>query len=134
MTKLKRHELAKLIGDHLAGDKKFTPEQIAAYLMETGRERELDSLMRDVMSLRADDGQVELTVTSAHPLDRDAIARIEQLVKQIRPEAKTVIVDEQIKPTLIGGLKLNMVHHELDLSLLGRLNQLKRKLNAKGAN
>ncbi|HET6622624.1 MAG TPA: F0F1 ATP synthase subunit delta [Candidatus Saccharimonadales bacterium] len=125
---VKRSELAATINRHLTGSDKFDAKQIAAYLMSSGRERELDSLIRDIMSLRADQGIVELTAISAHPLTGEALKRIEAIVKSVRPQAKTVVIDQEIRPGLIGGVRLKMVHHELDLSLRGRLNQLKRKL------
>ncbi|HET8690457.1 MAG TPA: F0F1 ATP synthase subunit delta [Candidatus Saccharimonadales bacterium] len=126
--KIKRHELATVINRHLSGAEPFDAKQIAAYLMSSGRERELDSLVRDIMSVRADTGIVELTAISAHRLDAEALKRVEAVVKSIRPEAKEVVINQEIRPSLIGGIRLKMVHHELDLSLRGRLNQLKRNL------
>lgn len=125
---VKRSQLAAVINRHLGGKDGFDARQIAAYLMSSGRENELDSLVRDIISLRADEGIVELTAISAHPLDNDALKRIEAVIKSVRPEAKRVVINQEVRPSLIGGVRLKMVHHELDMSLRGRLNQLKRNL------
>lgn len=126
--KIKRSQLAAVINSQLDGRDHLDARQIAAYLMSSGRERELDSLVRDIMSLRADEGTVELTAISAHPLDAAALKQIETVVKSVRPKAKRVVINQEVRPSLLGGVRLKMVHHELDLSLRGRLNQLKRNL------
>ncbi|HET7630127.1 MAG TPA: F0F1 ATP synthase subunit delta [Candidatus Saccharimonadales bacterium] len=126
--KVKRSTLASIINRHLDGSGNFDARAIAAYLMDSGRERELDSLVRDIMSLRADQGIVELTAISAHPLTATALKQIEAVVREVRPQAEQVVINQEVRPSLIGGVRLKMVHHELDLSLRGRLNQLKRKL------
>lgn len=126
--KIKRHELAKIVSSRLDGDDKLSPKQLAAYLMQAGMERDIDSLMRDVMSIRADQGIVELTALSAHPLPAEALKQIEAVVKSVRPEAHRVVINQEVQKSLIGGVRLRMVHHELDMSLRGRLNQLKRNL------
>lgn len=126
--KIKRSQLAAVINSQLDGRDHLDARQIAAYLMSSGRERELDSLVRDIVSLRADEGTVELTAISAHPLDAAALKQIETVVKSVRPKAKRVVINQEVRPSLLGGVRLKMVHHELDLSLRGRLNQLKRNL------
>lgn len=108
-------------------------KETAAYLLDSGRSNELESLMRDVMAIRADDGQVEVSLTTAHKLDGKTDKEIKQLVKSIRPNAKSVQIDEQVDPSLIGGLKLNVINQSLDLSIRAKLNKLKQTVVQGGA-
>lgn len=128
--KLSRMQLAELLSRRLQGNQPLTAKQIAAYLVETGQTGQLESLTRDIQAIRAEAGVVELTAATAHPLDDAAKTSIRRLVKELRPETKQVIINQERNQRLIGGMKLRLPYYELDLSLRGRLNQFKQSLNA----
>ncbi len=101
-------------------------QEIAAYLLETKQTAQLESLLRDVMAYRADNGVVEATVVSAHPLNNDIKDRIKTILKSQYPHAKTMLLDEEIDPSMIGGLKIVMPGEQLDATLATKLNTFKR--------
>lgn len=99
--------------------------EVAAYLLSEHRSSDLSSIMRDVIVLRADQGDVEAEVISAHQLEPKVLKDIEKTVKAIRPDTKRVIIDQKIDPSLIGGIKLSVIDKSLDLSVRAKLNRLK---------
>jgi F-type H+-transporting ATPase subunit delta len=107
-------------------------KEMAAYLLDNNRSSELESIMRDVIALRAEQGQVEVSVSTAHKLEAGTKEDLKKLIKTIRPAAKDIQIDEDIDPSLIGGLKLGVVNQSLDLSIRAKLNKLKQLTTAGG--
>jgi F0F1-type ATP synthase delta subunit len=98
---------------------------VAAYLLNENRVGELDSLMRDVIALRAERGIVEITAVSAHSLSTDIKMEIEQLIRTQFKEVKLIIINERIDPDIVGGVRLELVDRQLDLSIRTKLNHFK---------
>jgi F0F1-type ATP synthase delta subunit len=115
--------LAKLSGQLPA--KKFINEA-AAYLLDENRTGELDSLARDLIDYRAKNGIVEVLAVSAHQLSEPVLKDVRQKVKQIYPNARTIIIDQQIDENQIGGVRLEFPGRQLDLSLRAKVNKLKQ--------
>jgi F0F1-type ATP synthase delta subunit len=107
--------------------------ELAAYLLNAGRTKELSSIMRDVMALRAESGNVEATLSVAHELKSSIKDDIKQLVKSIKPEAKKIIIDQKLDESLIGGFKLSVIDKSLDQSVRSKLNRLKALTSEGGA-
>jgi len=126
--KVSRRKIAEVINDQIESGESLSKlsKEIAAYLLAEGRYSELPSLMRDVMELRAGQGLVEVTATSAFVLDSKVKTDLVQLVKAAKPKTKKVIIDEKINSDLVGGLKLDMINQSLDLSIKAKLNRLKQ--------
>ena len=123
-----RHHLAEIIGErslHVDNFKALAKE-VAAYLLETGRSDELESLMRDVMAYRAAHGVVEVTTLTAHPLSDQDLVDIRAILKQEYPHAKKFTIDQQQSPEVVGGVLLSMPGEQLDLSVRGTVNKFKR--------
>lgn len=104
---------------------KFSKE-VAGYLLDNNLTSELDSLTRDLINYRAQNGIVELTAVSAHPLSAGAIKEINAKVKQFYPNAIRIIVNQRIDQDQIGGVRLELPGQQLDLSVRGKLNQFKQ--------
>ncbi len=100
--------------------------QVAAYLLVERRSNELDSLMRDVMENRAQQGTVEVVAVSAHDLDLQTLADIKREVLMHYPKAQEVIVSPRLDSSLIGGVRLEFANAQLDLTLRGKLNRFKQ--------
>lgn len=131
MSKMPRRELAAVLLERFGSvPAEKLAEEIAAYLLETGRTGELDSLLRDVMQLRAEQGVVEVTASSAHALDARDIADVEAQARELYPAARTIIVSQQHNPDIIGGVRLELANRQLDLSVRARLNKFKQLVNA----
>ena len=115
--------LAKLSGEIPA--KKFINE-VAGYLLDENRTGELDSLARDLVDYRAKNGLVEVNAISAHELSGQAVSEIKQKVKEIYPEVKKTIINQQIDQSQIGGVRLEFPGRQLDLSLRAKVNKFKQ--------
>ena len=126
--KIPRTVLAEVIYGHLkkSSDMRRFAMEIAAYLLTERRVGELDSIMRDVMELRAKDGTVEAVAVDAFALS-DAVKReIQDLLKRYFPDAKNVIISESTDSSMIGGTKLILANQQLDMSIRAKLNRFKQ--------
>ena len=102
-------------------------QSVAAYLIDTGKTSEINSLERDIMQLRADkDNAVELTAISAHPIEDKQLKEIERMVRQLNPDCKEVIINQTQDETVIGGVRLELANQLLDLSAAAKLNKLRQ--------
>ncbi len=128
MTKLPRLDIAKFLADRSLGsvDAKIFSEEIAAYLLSEHRTADLEPLLRDVMQLRADHGIVEVVAVSATPLSANVRRDIESQVKTIAPDAKQIIISEELQPNLIGGVRLELPDKQFDLSVRAKLSRFKQ--------
>ena len=127
--KLARHRIAKALAERsLSGTAdgltNGLAKEIAAYLMAERRTGDLNSLMRDVMQLRAEQGIVEVVAVTAYPLTPEVVTNIQKTIKEAVPTAKTVIVTERHDDDVVGGVRLEMANEQLDLSIRNKLNRL----------
>lgn len=134
--KVPRLKLAQLIRDRATSPEMFADlsREIAAYLLQEGRTGELNSLMRDVIELRAEQGNIEAIATSAFPLSIESRAEIEAVVQELYPSAKSIIVSETHDDHVIGGTKLIIANRQLDVSIRTKLNHLKQLTAVTGGN
>lgn len=126
--KISRSKLAAIITQRTQSSvtTKQLSQEIAAYLLTEGRTGELDSVMRDVMQLRADEGTVEVIATDARPLAANVRKDIESVVRELYPKAKQIIISENLDPTIIGGVQISLANQQLDLSVRAKLNRFKQ--------
>lgn len=104
-----------------------TAQSVAAYLMDEGRTGELQSLMRDIKQLRADqDGIVEVNAVSAHEVGESVRADIEAEIRRLYPNLKLVIINSVVDDNVVGGIRLELANQQLDLSVRAKLNKLKQ--------
>ena len=131
--KVSRLKLAQLIAARLQKDSsaRRVSKEVAAYLLAEGRVNELEPLMRDVIQQRSEAGLIEAVGVSAHPLSPADRQELSRLVKRYQPLAKTVIIDEQIDPSLLGGIRLELANQQLDLTVRAKLNRLRQLTVAK---
>ncbi len=123
MSKLSRRKIASMWADELIAGRDIN-KQIAAYLVESGREREADLIARDTVSALAARGVVSADVTSATDLSAESKKAIEAFLKTTK-QAQKVMIHTSVDPTLIGGVRIDTADERLDATLRGRLNQLK---------
>lgn len=125
--KVPRNELVPVLAklsDKLPA-KKFAGE-VAGYLLDENRTGELDSLARDLINYRAEEGVVEATAVSARPLTAVALKEVKQTAKKLFPAARRIIINQRIDEDQIGGVRLELPGRQLDLSIRSKLNQLKQ--------
>ncbi|HET9174342.1 MAG TPA: F0F1 ATP synthase subunit delta [Candidatus Saccharimonadales bacterium] len=131
MSKVSRLQLADVIVQRFGSlSTAQLAEEIAAYLLETGRVSDLESLLRDIMQLRAERGVVEVLASSAHDLSPKDKQDIEAQIRELYPAAQTIIVSEERDATIIGGVRLELANQQLDLSVRSSLNKFKQLVNA----
>lgn len=122
-TQLSRRKIAAYAAEQLlAGSADIIP-QLASYVYQTRRTRELSFLVRDIEMALAQRGTVIATATSARALDSRLRAAIEAYVAGTYQNA-TVHVREQQDPWLLGGVRIDTPGAELDASVRGALNKL----------
>lgn len=128
MAKTKRTELATAIAGLLAETKnpKALSKAIAAYLVSEHQTKDLDAILRDVMTARANDGVIEAQLTTAFPLSSAVKADVERLLKQEYPSAKQLVYQETVRPEVLSGIKIQTPDKQLDETARGKLDQLTR--------
>lgn len=102
-------------------------KQVGAYLMESGKVSDLESVLRDAQEQRAQQkGYVEVTVRSAHALDATQSESIKAIAATQYKNVKTVTTHEIIDPSVIGGANLSFPQTNLDVTIQDKLNQLRK--------
>lgn len=120
MAKLSRRKLAEHAAQRLLDGDGSVIDELSALLVSEGRVREADVLVRDIEDRLADNGQVVVTVESAHKINE----KLRQEVADIFSYDK-VHIREVIRPELIGGVRIVSPKGVLDATVLGRLNALR---------
>lgn len=123
MAKLSRRKLSAHAAKQLrtgASTEKVL-RQVAAYLVDTGRNNEAPLVARDIESALADNGLVVGTVTSARPLSDAALSSVKSFIKTSDSSVENVILRQQIDESLIGGMKLELPGRQLDASVKAKL-------------
>lgn len=132
--KVSRTHIAAVIAERSlksVGAKQLSRE-IAAYLLSEGRSGELDSILRDILQYRADHGIVEATGLSAYPLSDKVRGDIKEVVRELYPHAKQIIISEELDPSVVGGVKVVLANQQLDLSVRYKLNRFRQLTAAPG--
>lgn len=105
--------------------RKRLSREIAAYLLDENRIGELDSLLRDMVAYRATEGVVEITTVSAYELTDSTRRDIQKLVREYFPGVKQIIINQRTDTDVVGGVRLEFVDQQLDLTVRNKLNRFK---------
>lgn len=125
MGKLSRRSIALYVANELnTPRRKGVVLQLAAYLVDTHRTKELPLVIRDIEFYLAESGSVSGTITTAFDLTTETKKAIEKYVKQ-QTGAKDVLLDSIVDPTVLGGVKVSIPGHELDATVRRSLTILK---------
>lgn len=123
-VRLSRRKLAAYTAERLVkGDKKALP-QLAAYLVETRRTRELPLVVRDIEAALTAHGVVVADVTSAGPLSKAAEQAIRDFIATEHKGA-TVQLRTVEDADMIAGAKIRLPGSELDTTVRRKLMALK---------
>ncbi|HSX52803.1 MAG TPA: F0F1 ATP synthase subunit delta [Patescibacteria group bacterium] len=126
MSRIGLHSIAEATLQLLASGKsqQEVARELAGYLIDERRTRELEALTRNIEVLRYKrDGVLEAEASSAHTLT-DEIKQ--QITQQL--DAKRVILDETYDQDIVGGVRVRALDKQLDLSVESKLNQLKHNV------
>ncbi|MEK7621080.1 MAG: F0F1 ATP synthase subunit delta [Patescibacteria group bacterium] len=103
-------------------------KKIASYLIDTKQTLQMDSIMRDVMSVREAKGIYEINVATAHPLSTSQTDNIETYIKNHFDNCENVIIHQKIDSTLLGGVRIESAHYLIDRSVKSELNYIKTSI------
>lgn len=121
---ISQRRLAAYVAGQLltSGDKKRLIKELAAYLIETGRVRDLNQVVAAIEEVLASRGAVVATVTTARPLSPE---NKQAIVKQFTPTGAKLYIREQIDPSVIGGFKIELPGSQFDGTVIHKLTTLK---------
>ena len=124
--RLSRRKLASYYAKSLidGADSKTLTLKLAAYLIESKRTKELDSIIDDIEYQFSLNGIIMADVTSAHNLSEQTKKAIADLINK-STGAINVSLNEHIDRNVFGGLKLEFAGNELDTTLARRITKLK---------
>lgn len=100
-------------------------------MAEHGRLTETERVIEGFLQLMsAHRGEVEVTVTSAAPLDKSTASRLESAIKgsQFASKGKSVKITQKVNPSIQGGLVVDFGDRSVDLSVSSRVNRLNQLL------
>ena len=125
-SKLSRQKLSSYAAERLAhgDDLSVVMQSIAAYLIDMGREREAQLLVRDIEAKLLEQGIALTDTVSARPLTDEAKKSIEQLVRNSYNNVTKVVLRESIDPSVIGGVKVVLPNARLDATVKAKLEKL----------
>jgi F0F1-type ATP synthase delta subunit len=125
---ISRRELAEVIAERTLDvrDASVLAKEVAAYLLESHHTADVESLIRDIMELRAQKGIVEAVAVSAYELNDEVIADIKRILKEEYPNAKSVHVIRKIDPNVVGGVRVEMANERLDMTVRDKIDTFKR--------
>ena len=126
MSTISRRKLAAHAADRIArGDKRAAVmRELAAYLIDSGRQREAELLTRDIETALLHRGTAIITTTSARPLTSDAKSSVAAYVKAVYKGITTVAQREVIDEQVIGGVKIELPDAQLDGTVRTKLEKL----------
>jgi len=122
--KLSRRKLAEYAADQLMADKQSVLDQLGAYLIESGRTKEAELVVRDIQTALLTRGKAIVTVTAARPLSAEAKSDVEQFVKSHYENIQNVELIEEIDESVLGGVRIALPNAVLDATAKTKLESL----------
>ncbi len=120
--RVSRRKIATHVADQLVAGvpAKKALQQVAAFLVDTRRTRELELVVRDIEDVLAAKGVVVADVTSAYPLGQTLQAAIGKLVGGTQ-----VALRETVDPSVLGGVRIDTPGQRFDGTIRRKLTALK---------
>ena len=123
-----RLEVARYVAEQLPQQRRRILQEVAAWLVATGRSREADYLVQDVAMILARDGHLAARVTTARPLNSALRLEIQNYLKAMTGATTTELIEE-VNPHMIGGLRLKTPTAQLDTTLRHKLTTFVRRIS-----
>ncbi len=121
MTRLSRRKIARYVAGRLAIGDELIIEELAALIIEERRERDIDLLVRDIEDQLAQSGITIATVETAKPLSEAVRQSVRKLL------GGDVRLREEVRPELIGGIRIETPTQELDGTISQKIYALKSR-------
>lgn len=122
-SRLTRRKIAVHVADRLVAGESVAKavKSAAAYLVDSGRTRELELLVRDIEDVLAEKGVTVADITTAFPLTdtvRDEVLSLIGGKAQLR---------ERVDPSVLGGVKIDIPGRRYDGTIRRKLTALRAK-------
>lgn len=125
--KLSRRSLALYVATQLVNKKRARViKELAAYLVETRRTKELSLIVRDINFYLSEVGITSATVTSAFDLSAETKKAIEKFIAQ-KTKSSEVAVESRVDPSVLGGVRIDVPGYELNQTIAHQLTVLKTR-------
>ena len=123
-ARVSRRKIALYVTQRLleGAKQKAVMKEVAAFLVDARRTRELDLVIRDIEAELANHGIVVADVLCAYPLADELKKEVGKLVG-----AKDLQLRETIDPNVLGGMRVDMPGARFDGTLRHKLAALKAK-------
>ena len=123
--RISRRQLAAYVADQITGGKRaLALRQLAGYLVDSRRTKELEVIIRDIMHHLSRSGVVHAQVVSAFELSKETKAFVKEFVAK-QTNATEVSLDSIIDERVLGGLKITTPGKELDATIAHHLAALR---------
>ena len=119
--RLSRRKIARYVAGWLAIGDKLIIEELAALIIEERRERDIDLLVCDIEDQLAQSGITIATVETAKPLSEAVRQSVRKLL------GGDVRLREEVRPELIGGIRIETPTQELDGTISQKIYALKSR-------
>ena len=116
--------VAQALADSTAKSREKLVSELAAYVVEHKLQGQLELIVADIAANLSRLGHIEASVTTAHPLTDTLRAELTVYVRRIEG-AKSVVLQESVDPSLIGGVIVETPNQRLDSSLATKLKRLR---------
>lgn len=123
--RISRRLLTEYIADRLVAGDATVIEQLAAYLIEIRRTKEVDLYVRDIEYALIDRGVVVADVTSAHHLAAETQEAVTRFLSTAYA-AKTVELRQSLDASLIGGINIQTADAEYDTTVKRKITNLQK--------
>ena len=123
--RISRRLLTEYIADRLVAGDATVIEQLAAYLIEIRRTKEVDLYVRDIEYALIDRGVVVADVTSAHHLAAETQEAVTRFLSTAYA-AKTVELRQSLDASLIGGSNIQTADAEYDTTVKRKITNLQK--------
>ena len=126
--RISRRSMADYIATGLieGQSKKKLLNQLAGYLVETRRTKEIDLIVRDIEFQLSQHGIMQASIISAFDLATETKLALESFVKETT-KASQVSLTHVVDPTVLGGVKITIPGYELDQTVRHQLTLLKTR-------
>jgi len=104
-------------------------QHLIQYLVSKRAADKLGAILNDYRTLaQFDKGEVNGTVTSAVPLTPEQLNKLKDVLQSQVQQGQKLILDQQIDPSLLGGLRVSVEDRAIDLSLASRMQAINQQL------
>lgn len=126
--RLSRRAMAEYVASGLVAGKSrsLLLKQLAGYLVDTRRTKELELIVRDIEFSLAGKGVVQASIVSAFDLTAETKKELETFVKA-QTKATHVSLSNMVDPAVLGGVKISIPGRELDQTVARQLTVLKTR-------